>query len=214
MSKISIKHYINTELKPQKENGKLKYPLYVQVIYKRKVFKFKSNYDVFQYLAEEDIQNEFIQSMLITEKNNILKTIDLLERFDNNFINGKNIAILSKPFYNIIEENMCKLIAKEIPTAPLFFKTSTYSEINDVICFLGSGGFIEHSVKIDEIMQIIGNMGYPTYDFHKENYLAVDFYTGEKLKEIINIILFTGYDSEDNNKLFEILENFRELINL
>lgn len=212
MGKITIKHYVNTELKPINENGKLKYPLYVQVIYNRNVYKFKSSNETFQYLSENDLSNDILLTLLDNEKSNIERTINLLINYDKKLINAKNIANYSKPFDIIVEENFCKLIAKEIPTAPFFFKNSSYREINEVLSFLNSRELEAHSNKINNLTMLIGNLGYQSFDFYEKNYIALDFYTGDKFEEIKNVIYYTfGANENDFNITIEAL---KDLINL
>lgn len=212
MGKITIKHYANTELKPIIENGKLKFPLYVQVIYNRNVYKFKSSNDTFQYIHENDLTNDIILSLLNNEKLDIERTIKLLFEYDKKLINAKNIATFSKPFDVIIEENFCKLIAKEVPNAPNFFKTSSFREISEVLFFLNSYELEQQSEKISKVKMLIGNLGYPSFEYFEKNYIAIDFYTGSKFEEIENIINYTfgGYEKDVNLTI----ETLREFINL
>ena len=70
MGKITAKHYVNKDLKPL---GGL-YPLYVQVIYNRKVYKFKSSNSIFEYASDELLEIDFTKAILNTEIQDILRS--------------------------------------------------------------------------------------------------------------------------------------------
>lgn len=213
MGKITIKHYINTELKPLKENNRILYPLYVQVIYNRNVYKFKSNNTTFQYLTESEISNIYVIELLKGELLAIERTIQLLEKHNPKLINGKNIAHLSKPFHIIIEENFSKLVAKECPQAPYFYKNSSFTEINEVLFYVEAiQNFLSLNKKISYCYDIIQNLGYFSISFYEENYLTIDFITGDKFEQIKNIIGYT-YGNYEPDQL-NAINALHDLINI
>ena len=76
MGKITVKHYINKDLKPV---GGL-YPLYVQIIYNRKVYKIKSFITIFEYVNEEILKTLKTSVILEQEIRDIERTILDLEK--------------------------------------------------------------------------------------------------------------------------------------
>lgn len=57
MGKITVKHYLNNNLNPEKEDNELYYPLYVLIIVKGKNFKRKSGL-LNLYVTEKSFENE------------------------------------------------------------------------------------------------------------------------------------------------------------
>jgi hypothetical protein len=213
MGKITIKHYLNTELKPVVENSQIKHPLYVQIIYNRNVYKIKSNNGIFKQLTEIEFRNNQIQDILKDEILNIESTINLLENYDSKLITGKNISKLTTPLNEVIEQNFSKLIAKELPKTPYFFKNSSYTEIVELLDYLNAyGGFTSLSEKVNCCAGIIGNLNYPSVEFYEKKYLCIDFYTGEKFEEIKKSISFSL--SLNKNDQIRALKSFQDLIML
>ncbi|GEM54260.1 hypothetical protein B0A58_12995 [Flavobacterium branchiophilum NBRC 15030 = ATCC 35035] len=213
-SKITVKHYPNTNLKPQTENGKIKYPLYVQVIYKSTNYKFKSENDYFKYVDDTDLENDFICKMLESEIKRIERTVLLISQNNEKLLTSKDIFKCSKPLDKIIEQNLGKLIAKEFNDAPPLLTNLSYTEINSLLFFLGASAYetLQKNDKIGSVWQIIGNLNYQTFEFLENDYCYIDLFYGDKFSTIFEIIKFTTGLNEDSAK--EYLENFRYFIDL
>ena len=212
MGKITVKHFINRDLKPI---GGL-YPLYVLVIYNRKIYKFKSFSCVFEYVNNEilEILNE--KKLLDLEIDNIERTIIELEKQGTERITSKNIYQYAKPLKNIMQDNFSKLIKKTAPNAPAFFLSSQFTEMQEVLDFLDVGFFddIKFSEKIKIIALVYENLRNIFIDNGKE-ILGIDFIQGSKyFDDIRREILF--YNSEFIDKFYtkteEVLKYFRELV--
>ncbi len=213
-SKITVKHYPNTNLKPQTENGKLKYPLYVQVIYKTKPYKFKSENDYFKYVDNTDLEKDFICKMLESEIKRIERTVLLISQNNEKLLTSKDIFKWSKPLDKIIEQNLGKLIAKEFKDAPPLLTNLSYTEIKHLLFFLGASAYekLQMNDKIGSVWQIIGNLNYQTFEFLENDYCYIDLFYGDKFSTIYEIITFATGLNEDLEK--EYLENFRYFIDL
>lgn len=210
MGKITAKHYVNKDLKPL---GGL-YPLYVQVIYNRKVYKFKSSNSIFEYASDELLEIDFTKAILNTEIQDIERTILALEKQRKDKITSKNISLYSKSIMKVFEENFCKLIKKEVPNAPNFFHTSSHSEIRDVIFFLNA--------TLYDISEEIGTLHYIYQDMYKGlvrgkiDFLCIDFYNGEHFHEVQSYILshFGEWEDEPHPQTAQVIQKFRELIEI
>lgn len=211
-SKITVKHYPNTNLKPQTENGKLKYPLYVQVIYDRKIYKFKSENDYFKYVDDTDLENDFIGKMLESEIKRIERTVNLISKNNKKLLTSKDIFKWSKPLDKIIEQNIGKLIAKEFNDAPPLLTNLSYSEINNLLFFLGAYDKLQMNDKIGSVWQIINNLHYDMSDFTKKEYCYIDLFYGDKFLEIYEV--FEGTFIGNHKYLEKCVENFRFFIDL
>jgi len=64
--KISVKHYLNTKLKPVVHQGKKNYPVYIRLGYDRITTILKSNYLVYSddIFSQENINNENLKGSL------------------------------------------------------------------------------------------------------------------------------------------------------
>lgn len=213
-SKITIKHYPNTSLKPQTENGKEKYPLYVQVIYKSTNFKFKSENDYFKYVDNADLNNELISKMLNLEKKRIERCIDLISNNNEKLLTSKDIYKYSTPLEKIIEKNLGKLIEKEFPDAPKSLTNLSYFEIDNLLNFLDGYNAISRSEKISNVMQIVSNLGIldPFSDYYKNDYCYIDLFFGNGFIKIYEAIKATVSFNDEVAK--EYLKDFRYFIDL
>lgn len=209
--KITVKHYCNKTLKPIIENGKERHPLYVQATFERKVFKFKSKETTLNYISETDLNNPNIYDFLKDEREDVKRTIRILSENEPNLINAKNIALFSSPLDIIIEGNFSRFISKEVEDLPFIFKNATYKEITEVLFFLNSYlDFEDKSENVNNCMSIISNLNYPQMDFFDKRYLGVDFYTGDKYKDICEMIN-KAFDEENPKETY--IKSFRTLIN-
>ncbi len=120
MSKVSVNYYLNKNLKPTIENGIEYYPLYIRVVYKRKLSRIRSIYipqkvseiqlssnsDIISGCKQEtDLINSFFRYIeskiqgfdLKTAKTSFPNWIELYNAFDF-------LTLLSKSFYITTEE--------------------------------------------------------------------------------------------------------------
>lgn len=208
MGKITVKHFVNIDLKPV---GKL-YPLYVQVIYNRKVFRFKSTSSIFEYVDNGILEVLNKNGFLSTEVSEIERTIQDMEKL-NIEVTSKNISKYSKPFFHVLEDNFCKLIEAEIKEAPDFFTTKTYTEIINVVNFVDGNSFYNYSNAVDTIHSISQNMG--VWDMKdRADFLGIDFYGGSKYDEVLTY--FEAYYGSDRNTeiIQETIIIFKNFIDL
>lgn len=213
-SKITVKHYPNTNLKPITENGKIKYPLYVQVIYKTKPYKFKSENDYFKYVDNNDLENDFICKMLDSEIKRIERVVYLIAKNNEKLLSSKDICKYSKPLDKIIEQNFGKLLKAEFNDAPPLLTNLSYSEINNLFFFIGASAYekLQANDKIGSVLMIINNLQSNMFDFLENNYCFIDLYYGDKFLELHKLFeeTFIGNDQY----LKDCLENFRFFIDL
>lgn len=212
MGKITVKHYINKDLKPV---GGL-YPLYVQIIYNRKVYKIKSFITIFEYVNEEILKTLKTSVVLEQEIRDIERTILDLEKQGKGKVTSKNITQFAKPFTEIVEDNFCKVIKKELPEAPYFLTSSKFSDIDDLLFFFGID-FATVSKKINILLSNIENLKIEMYKTDKY-FLGIDFYNGENLEKIkdkiLNYVLQFGDEDEVKEEAEKVLQYFRELIEI
>lgn len=211
-SKITVKHYPNTNLKSQSENGKEKFPLYVQVIYDRKIYKFKSENEYFKYVDNSDLENDFICKMLEDEIKRIERTVNLISQNNEKLLTSKDIYKHSKPLDKIIEKNLGALIAKEFSDAPPFLTNLSYTEINHLLFFLEAYDKLQMNDKIGSVWQIINNLNFHSPEFYKNDYCYIDLFFGDKFFKIYDVIECTVTGNENLAKHY--LENFRYFIEL
>ena len=211
-SKITVKHYPNTNLKPQTENGKLKYPLYVQVIYKTKPYKFKSENDYFKYVDNTDLENDFIGKMLESEIKRIERTVNLISQNNEKLLTSKDIFKWSKPLDKIIEQNLGKLIAKEFNDAPPLLTNLSYTEINNLLFFLEAYDKLQMNDKIGSVWMMINNLRSNLFEFYAKDYCYIDLFYGDKFLEIYEVFESTFIGNDEYLK--ECIENFRYFIDL
>lgn len=207
MGKITIKHYVNNELKAV---GKL-YPLYVQVIYKRKVYKFKSNDVAFEYVNEDTLKFLNDNNFLNSEKKDIERTILDLETLKME-VSSKNISKFSKSYFNYLEDNFKKLIEKEFKKPPYFFINNSYSEIINVVNYIDGFGFYEYSQNISTLINISENLG--ARSIKREDFLCIDFFGGSKFEELIEYFEAYCCKERESETIKEYLEIFKNFINL
>lgn len=212
MSKITVKHYPNINLKPLKENGKEKFPLYVQVIYDRKVYKFKSDNEYFKYVDDKDLEIDYINNMLKSEIKRIERCVELLSNNNKELLTSKDIYKYSKLLDKIVEKNFGKLIESEFKDAPKSLTDLSYTEINNLLFFLNGYDKIYNSEKLSNVSQIIGNLDFGSFKFYEKDYCYIDFFYGEKFIEIYEI--FESTVSYNDKVAQEYLSNFRYFIDL
>ncbi len=110
MKKITAKHYLNTNLKPVEKNGKLLYPVYLQLIYNRFSTSKRSKTEI---LTSENSFKQYEKTNKLIKEETIYKNIpfdktDLKAEIDNTVFSLKiadeqNIEIERKYIFNLIE---------------------------------------------------------------------------------------------------------------
>lgn len=213
-SKITVKHYLNTSLNPIVQSGKLEYPIYVQVTYKRKSYKFRSSNNYFEYLSETDLNNDFISRLLGFEIKKVTNVVRLINEHKPKLLTSKNLSFLTKDFDLIIEDNFKKLLVNECKETPLLFRNASYKEINEVLYFLRMGledsPEIQGNEKILNVLYGISKMGYSTMSFYKQYYLGIDWFLGYKFHELIDYI-----ESEKNeNEIKQLVKDMQDFIKM
>lgn len=195
MSKITVKHFLNKDLKPQINNGSIEYPVYVQVIYNRNNYKFKSENIWFEYLSDDKINAELMQSILKSERLNIIRTIELLEKYNINEISSKNIYKYSQKITKVIDKNYSKFYENEFSNFPELLMGATYENINNLCLFLNIPNINfqkDYDDRIEAIDMLCSNISKDWSNFKEleklEEYLLIDYFYGEKKQYFINII--------------------------
>lgn len=211
-SKITVKHYPNINLKPLVENGKEKHPLYVQVIFDRKIYKFKSENEYFKYVDNQDLENDFICKILETEIKRIERCVSLLAKHNEKLLTSKDIYKYSKPLDKIIEKNLGLLISKEFTQAPQTLTNLSYTEINNLLMFLNAFDKLQMNEKISRVWQIINNLHFSSPEFYEKDYCYIDLFYGDKFNIIYEVIQFTVTLNEKIAKNY--LDDFRYFIDL
>src|SRR5687767_11185523 len=81
MSKITIKHYLNTKLKGTEENNVVLYPIYVQITYNRKNTNFSSEYDrKFSINTNiDELKESLVIGNIFKEEERVIRDIILYE---------------------------------------------------------------------------------------------------------------------------------------
>lgn len=145
MGKITVKHYLNMDVKPRFDRGSNTYPLYVQIIANRVNYKMKSNFDFWEgYIREIDFDTPFIQNAIRKEKETIETVVAyLLDNNKNEFMNADSFKRLSSNLWSYLNDNFWKIFVKEATniikiTCPKVFYNTTYYDINEILLFTQS----------------------------------------------------------------------------
>lgn len=145
MGKITVKHYLNKDVKPKFDGTSNTYPLYVQIIANRVNYKMKSNFDFWDgYIKESDFETPFIQNVINGEKATIETVVAyLLENNKKEFINADNFKRLSASLWPYLNNNFWKVFvneAKNLSDAvlPNAFYNSTFYDIDEILTFTKS----------------------------------------------------------------------------
>lgn len=212
MAKITIKHYLNKNLKSKKENGVEVFPVYVQIIYNRSVLKFKSDNPFFEYLNDDLLESEAVKLFLKSEIENIEKCVNVVSLNAPELLTSKDIYRLSKPLHHLIEENFKKLIKNEIADCPKVLTELSYTDLNDLLFFLdGYFKLDEASEKVENVRTAINCLGYFNPKDYNINYIVADLYFGENFKEIYHNIFMESVDENRTNMLMNDFRYFAEL---
>jgi hypothetical protein len=212
ISKITVKHYLNTNLKPKKENGTDKFPVYVQVIFNRKIYKFKSENAFFEYLDSTQLENELFIKFLMNELESVERCVNLISRNDENLLTSKDIYRLSKPLNNVIENNFGKLIELENVEAPKNLTVLSYSEINGLLWFFNSyQEFDNKSEILSNVRTCINQLNYPDLKNYNSEYIVADLYFGDNYSKIYDELFSLSIDEKYTKKLIKDFRYFSEI---
>ena len=210
-SKITVKHYLNKNLKPIRKDGKNKYPIYVQVIYKCKVYKFKSENGLFEYLSDEDLKDEKFIIYFKKELKRVEKCVLLLSKYNRNLLTSKDIHKLSKPLNIIIENNFKKLIEKEIKDTPKLLTEISYTEINDLLLFFNAFKEFESKSKVvKNVIKCISNIDCLNYNNYNSDFIAIDLFTGNNYIKIYSEIFKYSFQKEETDALINDFQKLTE----
>ena len=100
MGKITVKHYLNTKLKPEIDEDYISYPLYVSITVNSKNIKRRSSGHLF-YLAKEELENENTINLINYEKNLLTRIIQVfIKDWDNKTVNKEYLYFFSNKGYN------------------------------------------------------------------------------------------------------------------
>lgn len=211
-SKITVKHYLNINLKPKKENGVDKFPVYIQVIFNRKIYKFKSENDFFEYLDSTQLENELFTKFLKTELERVERCVDLISRNNEKLLTSKDIYRLSKPLNNVIENNFGKLIDLENVEAPKNLTVLSYSEIDSLLWFFNSfQEFDSKSEILGNVRTCINQLNYPDIKNYNYEYIVADLYFGDNYSKIYNDLFLLSSDEKHAKKLIKDFRYFSEI---
>jgi|GEM_PF-1147437 len=210
METITIKHFVNKDLKPRNENGKLKYSVYVQVIVLQKNLRFKSNNNFFEYLSEDELNNELAQSILKNEKEVIERIVrDLIKNDKKDLITSKNLNLYSQNLNDTIDNNFSKFLSQEREKTGKFIPNvlfASYREVNEVIYFYNDDSPL---TTISENLHYCLNAIQAIYDkTNKKLFYVYDLFFGEKKKEIESCINYSiDFDHDETEKMMKTLRN-------
>lgn len=144
MGKITVKHYLNKQIKPKIENKREAYPLYVQVIANQTNYRFKSDFSLANgYMTELDLTNEIVVRYMESERKNIEHIVSyLMENGMENLLTAKHIKRCTESVFQLANSKFGTLFEKEskvlsFPMPDLLFD-KTYFEIVAVLNFTGS----------------------------------------------------------------------------
>lgn len=214
MSKITVKHYLNKDLKPQIINGISEFPVYVQVIYNRNNYKFKSENDWFEYLSDEKLSTELIKQLLNAEINRIIHTIELLEKNNLKEISSKNIYKYSQEITKVINKNYSKYFENFYTDYPEILKNVTLERLDELCEFLNISSI--HNKNFDDKVEYIDSLckNINSDWRNSEEYLLVDYIYGQNKTYFLEKIGLTfGYFlPEDEDKVKIIYESFKEFL--
>ena len=145
MGKITVKHYLNKDVKPKFNGISNTYPLYVQIIANRVNYKMKSNFDFFFfYIRDIDFDSPFIQNVIKKEKETIETVVAyLLENNKKEFMNADSFKRLSADLWSYLNNNFWKVFSKEANNViqkpyPNALYNTTFYDIDEILSFTQS----------------------------------------------------------------------------
>lgn len=145
MGKITVKHYLNKDVKPKFDGTSNTYPLYVQIIANRVNYKMKSNFDFWEgYIRDSDFDTPFIQNAIKDEQETIeIVVAYLLDNNKKEFINADGFKKLSASLWSYLNNNFWKVFEKEADslshsTLPKAFHNTSFCDIDEILTFTQS----------------------------------------------------------------------------
>lgn len=145
MGKITVKHYLNKNIKSRLDGSSNAYPLYVQIIANRINYKMKSNFSFWDgYIKESDYNTEFIQHIIKREQEQLELIVGyLIDHNKTEFLNADSFKKLSAPLWDYLSENFWKIFVDEgeavyNATLPNAFYNTVFYEIYNIIDFTNS----------------------------------------------------------------------------
>jgi len=167
-SKITVKHYLNTDLKP-KLHGL--YPTYVRVTFERKNLRFKSVFLSKYYDLEFDFNNESTKRRIDYETKLINFSIDKLQ--NKNDV-SKVLPRLSESILNIVKSEFYTDVA---------FEFSFYEEFEKELFKI-----IENTAEINkEALKYIVEINHKT-DSNFYKYLKTDLINNVEIRNFIEFV--------------------------
>ena len=230
MGKITVKHYLNKNLKSRYESKASYYPIYVSIIVNSKNIKRKSN--IFDSASEKDLKiNKNIISEINYEKGLFERIIQLFIRdVENNNVNKKYLYVFSGKGYNSKDDFINQMNSYlDFYSCSIFTAIAKFcdNEINNEIYAKLAGAF---NLDLEETKRVFA------YKAIFENRLNITYTKNFLLKNIsasgIELLVFqkrmrdftfmyrseTGYDipymdwvdNKIQNKLRHFLETYKE----
>lgn len=225
MGKITVKHYLNKQLKPKKVGSNLYYPLYVQVIANRTNYRFKSNLDYNDgYFKESDLTVDIIKSMI----QNVNK---LYEKIFSYFIEVGKPELLTNDFiktnseylWDALTRNFGLLFQRESEQlkgyCPDTLVDKYFDEINELLIFCESDVDSKFSKKYD-LCKIGITSIYSS--FHNDTLISddlasvtvFDFLYGDGYNKVLQVLrTFISFSSHNEDEEYSsVIEALKELI--
>lgn len=215
MGKITVKHYLNKDLKPISNKGINKYPVYVQIFVLAKSLRLKSTNNYFEYLSEEDFQDPTITDLLSREKRDIEKVVgSLIENDEIDLITSKNISFFIQNPIDLIETNFPKLLEKESEetgvSVPDIMLHASYMDIRELINFFYNPEPVENIGT--EVKNCLTVLEIIWTDIYRGYFLAYDFFYGEKYRNLITSISIAKMsDKEETRMLMKSMQNLLKM---
>lgn len=219
MGKITVKHYLNKDVKPKFDGTSNTYPLYVQIIANRVNYKMKSNFDFWDgYIKENHFDTPFIQNVIQNEKETIERVVAYL--LDNNkkeFINADSFKKMSAPLWLYLNNNFWKVFAEEAKgfshvSLPNAFYNATFYDIDDILKFTQSGveqyfteeyGYLR--IGMDSLKDAF--LSAEKSDLNINRITVFEFLFEDKRKNVLEAVYryhgFYGGTEEDEEKEYE-----------
>lgn len=219
MGKITVKHYLNRDVKPKFNGTSNTYPLYVQIIANRVNYKMKSNFDFWDgYIRDLDFDTPFIQNVVKKEKETIETVVAyLIENNKKEFMNADSFKRLSAHLWSYLNDNFWKIFSKEaheviLQACPNVFYNTTFYDIEEILSFTRSK--IEQDFSEEYRYLRIGMDSLKDAFMNKEkSYLEIgsitvfDFVFGDGRKNVLEAIHkyhgFHGGTEEDEKNEYE-----------
>ncbi len=200
MGKITVKHYLNKNIKSRLDGSSNAYPLYVQIIANRINYKMKSNFSFWDgYIKESDYNTEFIQHIIKREQEQLELIVGyLIDHNKTEFLNADSFKKLSAPLWDYLSENFWKIFVDEgeavyNATLPNAFYNTVFYEIYNIIDFTNSeieNKFSEKykCLRIGMTALQYAFLGNESQDLNIKTISVFDFVFGKRKKDVVKAI--------------------------